>query len=313
MNSLRHPSTQQTEEINALLQHIVAMETIPGAPLRNLEEGADVRYSIDVARRLTEPECKILAQATQLREEGLRQSRNGADIEAINSVERARTILDAGGLSPEAYLLGDSFQLAAEAFLRYRKLDYENAQQLLLTAMGSCRDLFLNYGYDVAMRRVHLGRNVVRIVRDRGRPIEALHLALGLIRYIERDAEAWPWPELSVADERRLTLDMRHALMDQVLSEIARITAATEPALLLILDSSEGKDLLTAKAPISEFARAHSWLHARHHAARSDWSSYIDSALCFFSEPPGRYGAAWRALVKDAQVGAQGLPGSYPP
>ena len=95
-----------------------------------------------------------------------------------------------------------------------------------------------------------------------------------------------------------LTDDVRHFLMDQVLAEVARLTAATYPDLPVTLAVGDRLGLFTAPGT-SGFARPRAWLRARRCAAVGDGAGFLDGAAFFFAEPPGRYGAAWRALGAD--------------
>ena len=144
-------------------------ETGPAPTLPGLEDRYNTRYTITMAKRLTPSELATVAQATALREEGLHLARSGADADGAELVDRARKTAEAGALGVEATLCAESFQLAAEAFVRYAHTDLGDAESLLLASMGASARLGDEFGYRVSMRRVHLGRNVVRVVGAAGR------------------------------------------------------------------------------------------------------------------------------------------------
>ena len=124
------PRVDLSQQLTALHEQVRAIEAAPAPPLRNLEEIVDVRYSIDAARRLTEAELQVLSQATQLREEGLKRARTGNTADGKQLIQAARALLETEPISAEAHLLGESFQLAAEAFISYQNGHHAAAEQL---------------------------------------------------------------------------------------------------------------------------------------------------------------------------------------
>jgi hypothetical protein len=293
--------------IDDLITRVRALESEAARPIRSLEEVLDVKYCIDTARRLTEQELSILNHATQVREAGLRHARTGNQLTGQNFIRDARRILEQGSLGAEAFLLGESFQLAAEAFILYRCNKQDESRATLFNAMKECHCLHHRYGYDVAVRQTHLGRNIIRVVADGGDTQQALAIAEQLVSFIEGDIGSWPWPALAVDDEGWLSFDMKHALMDQVLAEIGRLTSPSWPRLSDVLESPTWHRLATPSAESSTFERAHCWLRARGFARREEWTEFLTPALGFFQTPPQRYGDAWRALSNDVLHAARSI------
>jgi hypothetical protein len=271
----------------------------PKLRLRNIDVTYDARLTIEMARRLSLTEITNLGHATELREQGLALARAGNLPGGSELIAASRHQFEHAELSPEALLLAEWFQMPAEAYVQYRCGDTVLAEESLMRAIEFCVRLRTDYGYRVELRRIHLTCNVVRVRDQGGRPLEALELGHHLIDYIQGVSEAWPWPSIAVVDPDALALDVRLAIMDQVLGTIGRILSTARPDAVALLGIADARGWLRGEEGHEKIERARIWLFARSSAVRGDWDSFLQYAAVFFAEPSGRLRIAWHELTGD--------------
>ena len=274
----------------------------PQPRLPKLEQIYNTVHTITMSERLPLAEIMLLGEATDFREEGLQLARAGENADGARLIAESRLRFEQAGLSQEALLLAESFQEAAEAYVQYKANHHIEAKTLLLDAIRCCCVLHNDYDYPVEIRRIHLARNIVRVTMLAGEPVEALGLADRLIRYIEDDANAWPWPSLVVTEPDGLGLDARLFLMDQVLSDVALMLTTTSPRGRDLLHTADERGWLSVVEGPNHLKRPRTWIAARRMAVQGNWQEFLRFGGEFFAEPPGRLGTAWRELTRDLAV-----------
>jgi hypothetical protein len=271
----------------------------PGPRLPNIEGTYDVRYAVEMARRLPLEEITSLGHATDLREEGLTAARSGDLDLGADLVAEAKRHYESAGLSPEALLLAGWFQWPADAYIQYRRGDHLDAEASLLRGIEACVALRNEFKYRVELRRIHLARNIVRVRNHGGRPLDALELAHHLMNYIEGAADSWPWMTTAITNTDSLELDIRLLLTDQVLADVARLLSPTRPDARELLRVADDRRWFHAGENPEPIERARVWLSARSMAVKGQWDAFLRHAGVFFAESPGRLGRAWFELTTD--------------
>jgi hypothetical protein len=194
--------------------------TLPRLP--NMEHRTGVHYVIDLSRRLTQPEIALLGRATEMREQALVKARGGSLADARRELAATEQFVVDQVRSEEGRLTARSFQAAAEAFLEHVEKRHEVARNLLLEALALCKRLRTEYGHRLEIRRVHLARNIVRLVWAAEGHQEAWDLGASLLEYVWVADSRWPLGEatdVDSAERETLRLDERTFLTDQLLSE----------------------------------------------------------------------------------------------
>jgi len=95
--------------------------------------------------------------------------------------------------SPALTALADIFIGAAEAYLRYRLADYEEAERLIRRATALDQDIIDSHGLTLmSAHRLQLGHNLVRIRARQGRHREAVRLVADFMAYLEWHSVSLP-------------------------------------------------------------------------------------------------------------------------
>lgn len=293
------PTTQPTGVL--VVRAIVAYKAglALGRPAAtNLERRFNAAHVLEMSKRLPLDAIATLLKASHVREQGLALARAGELASATTTLDEARAIYVPASLSLEARAVADTFQLAADAYLQYRRDEHERAITSLRAALGLCSTLKDEYGYRVEVRRVHLARNIVRVQTASGNYGEALRLAYSLLHYLEGHGACWPFPELGLdTPPDELTAEELDMLADQLLGEVGLLLSG-QPATVLKLMAAEQAGCLT-QAFGPKLLRAQNWLAAMRAAAEGAVGPFLTSAAAFFADGPGYLSQAWRTLAQE--------------
>lgn len=197
-------------------------KALPAPHLPNMERRQGVRYVAELSRNLSEEEMATLATATSLREQALDKARVGDLHGARASLVEALEFIGAHISRPEARASARSYYAAAAAFVEFSEHNLQAAYELMSEALILCRQIHNEFGHGVEVRRVHLSRNVARVLWCMGKHADAWRLCLNLLDYLWVEDAAWPLAEdtdIAVSVRERLRLDERVFLTDQLLSE----------------------------------------------------------------------------------------------
>lgn len=289
--------TLQALALEALAQRDAALTRFTHRS-RSLEQILDAQYVLLMAERLSLADLEMLGEATSLREAGLQAAREG-DLElGLELVVEARDHCRNAPLSEEARLSFETFQTAAEAYVRYRSGDQAEAEALLFRSIETCHALAAGHAYDFDLRLVHLARNIARVRAEAGRAEDALKLALQLVRFIEGDGDCWPWSAL-VCAPGRLSGDAAWMAMDQVVMEIALVLRPPGGAALHARAQCEGWLNFDASPP--GFGRVHDFIAAYQALAVGDDARFLRDAANFFAGGVDNLAASWRRMDADVE------------
>jgi hypothetical protein len=146
-----------------------------------------------MSRGLSLSEIALLLEVESVREAALARARTGDILGCQQLLDQAQRVCSEADLSPPARLCGVTFQEAAASYLYYRGGNFNEAIARMLNSLEASRQLCDVHGYDMEFRKVHLGRNIIRVEAVSGEVSPAAtHIAL-LVRYIvNSDPGAWP-------------------------------------------------------------------------------------------------------------------------
>jgi hypothetical protein len=291
-------------DLRALLLKTIQVQQkgalVAGHPALTLEKKYNGQYILKLARSMSLPEITVLLRASGIREKGLASVKAGDTTKGAELLREARRIFSEAALSKEALLSADSFQYAAEAYLQYKKGEYDQAEASVLQAIMLCHVLRDEYEHQVEVRRIHLARNVVRVKTLAGNREEALRMASLLVGYVEGDQTQWPFRELPMTTAPDpLLAEERWALMDQVLGEIALLATRRGATSHQLVSGSAGWLFTSGSTAVGEFARVHAWLTARRASIEGDVRGFLTHGIVFFAEGGNCLRRAWRELSLD--------------
>lgn len=144
----------------------------------------------------------------------------------------AKHLLTSTDLSREAQLWGTDVLRAAEAYLYYRDARPEEAREATEEALSAKTQLRDEFGWDdTEFRRLHLGRNVVRIEARYGDERQAAKQGFDLLRCIGGQPDAWPFQS-----DCRIGVDEE---LNTVASDIIFMQISRELGLLFVYGDSD--------------------------------------------------------------------------
>ena len=111
-----------------------------------------------IATRLPLIDQLLMRGFENARTRGLMAARRGDLVTAERAFAAARTPLQLGKLLPEGSLLYKSFLEQAEAYLDYRRGDFDQARNRTSEALAIDADLEEDYGYDNSYYKSHPNR-----------------------------------------------------------------------------------------------------------------------------------------------------------
>lgn len=262
----------------------------------NLDEKFNGRYLLKLASTFSLPEIQTLLRVSRVREQGLLLLRSGKLHSGEDHLSAARKIIREAEFGPEARMIADSFQTAAEAYLAYKIGKFATAANLTRATIISSQTLKESYGYDMEVRCIHLLRNFVRVSSRAGEYDSALTQLLNLIRFIEGGHCFRPLPDVCCFEHPcELELEERWVMMDQVLVELADL-----------LGVSNDPDLARQCRPHLErarlndvFQRTDTFLEAIIAASEGEPMIFLKRAESFFSEGMTGLYQSWQEVTTD--------------
>lgn len=185
-------------------------------------------------------------------------------------------------LSPEGHLLMQVFLLPADAYLLYKREDYQGARQLILHSSAIDQRLATELGFDLfSAHRLQLGCNLLRIHTRLAEDRAAMRLGGMLLDYLELRVDP-PSDELLCA---RAVLDcvpdaILEYYFDKICGELAIVLAGHTDVRTSELFQPLIHHASAASCPGAGFAsHAHAWLRMKQLALRGEIESLLESAI----------------------------------
>jgi len=221
-------TNQQNQQLLSELNDILLLEETKvhskRAIFKKIHDKVDAYDMIDESSINDVEELKLLKSAAQIRENALVLLRTNKVQEGEDALEQAGKMAADFGLSKEGKLIAQTFQAAATAFLALKNKDSNKAVELMEVAMSTHKILFLEFGHPIEKRRIHLGRNIVTVLRIANETTKAFHLALNLINYtIFTSDTTFPFETCKIQQPNLISIDLKYFVLNQILREIGSI------------------------------------------------------------------------------------------
>jgi hypothetical protein len=186
--------------------------------------------------RLALSDVLLLRRCSRSRDRGLAAAREGKLVSAAQALEESSAILEREPMSAEALQLATSFQRAAEAYVHYRSRNAREAVACVMEALWIDAGLIEDAGYSIlALHRVQLVHNLMRIARMTTGPVTASEMGLQLLRYLERrsvDSLPGAWRP---GDLESIPEPLVERMYVQIVTELAALLASAKGDSLAIL------------------------------------------------------------------------------
>ncbi|WP_406698942.1 hypothetical protein V5E97_08645 [Singulisphaera sp. Ch08] len=266
----------------------------PAEPLPETS-GAAFDLQLEAALRGRLPLAERLALRCSLRcsKAALLAARLGRLRTAADGFARARAALDSESLLDETKAIGSAFNGAAEAYLDYRSGAYTAAIRGLRACVAIDDRLESDHGYKILhLHKLQLVENIVRVDARRGRPGDAVRLAVHLLDYLGRAAPELPVPGAWGGDRLDLLPPaLCNAMWVQIFAEL--------PVILAGAGSCGGIGSIHLRAlPEHDAGRlCLEWLELMRELSRDRDTVASDRACRFLAEGRRQVPVLWHALL----------------
>jgi hypothetical protein len=239
-----------------------------------------------IQERLSPTDKIFITQSANFRNQAVMAVRRGEFAIAEELFAKLRGIKP-NTLSNEASLLNRSFLEQAEAYLDYRRGDFNRVYTRTDEALAIDTVLEKNYGYEIMhIHRIQLLHNIVRTEARNLRFDRAIELAFQLLGYLEGTFKILPflgaWGSEYVA---RQPLEVVAATFSQIISEIAVILAGKDRQIARNLLSA---NYIKLKADsLRSHPQAYAWIRLK--------QAYVDNNIPLFLGQASDFLAGGRA------------------
>lgn len=244
----------------------------------------------------------LLHRLEKTRIRGLNAARQGDLITAEQHFTAARVRLQLDKLSSQGSLLYKSSLERAQAYVDYRRGDFDQARNRTSEALATYVFLEEEYGYEILfLRRLQLVCNLVRLEARCLCYERAIELACQVLSYLEGTSEILPipgsWGRERVACQSPELVAATFAL---VTGEVAEILAGKDRQIVSDL-FAVAPDRLHLQANGNRHCHpgAYSWLLVKQAFVNNDVPNFLELASHFLAEGRADIPLLWYATVID--------------
>lgn len=235
--------------------------------------------------------------------QGLVTARQGQLIKAEQHFTAAQKFLQSNQFSPEGDLICQSFQQTAQAYLDYRRGDFNQARTRTLEALAIDTALEEDYNFHLLghSHRLELAGNLIRIDSRWMQWQRAVELAGQLLSYLEGVLEELPLSG-SWSSKQVLLLPVESALgiFLAVTSEVALMLAGKNRQVACELFEIMAYPMeLPANQNRCLHPRVHSWFLLKQAFVKGDTTTFLEQASHFLAEGRGDIPLLWYGTVVD--------------
>ena len=258
----------------------------------------DEQYSALFMQKLTESlpslEVEFISSQSNRREEGLSLIRKGAVSDGSEVLSKSRYLIQKTIISKETFLILDTFQSAAEAYLHYKTGEFSSAMKMTLQSIESQRILRVEFNHNFEIRKVHLTVNIIRIMVSNQNSEEALIHSCNLLKYIWLDNKICPFESNSWGNKENISIEEKMILSDQIINEIGILIRKKSVDSALIIHSLE--DLKNEFYYITEANKVNLWLKTQIEFNSQNLELFINTTTSFFKDGPEYLHYSWKHL-----------------
>jgi len=258
----------------------------------------DEQYSVLFMQKLTESlpsiEVKFISSLSNRREEGLSLLRKGAISEGSEILSELRHSIQKTRISKETFLILDTFQSAAEAYLHYKTSGFSSAIKMILQSIESQRILRVEFNHNFEIRKCHLTVNIIRIMVSNQNSEEALVHSCNLLKYVWLNGKKCPFETYDWGNKEKITIEEKMILSDQIINEIGKLIHKKSVDSVLIVHSLE--DLINEFSCIIEANKIILWLKTQVEFNSQNLELFINTTTLFFKDGPEYLHSSWKHL-----------------
>ncbi len=253
-----------------------------------------------VERRLPEQEWSFIRSCAQRHHKTLHAAQRNQMEEAYRLAGETWRQARSRTLSPEGHLLLQVFLVPADAYLLYKRENYQEARQLILGASAIDQRLATEVGLGLfSVHRLQLGHNLLRIHTRLAEHHAATRLGGMLLDYLELRVEP-PSDELLCA---RAVLDcapdgVLEYYFDKICGELATVLAGQSDVRTSELFHPLAHHAGPACCAGAGFApHAHAWMRMKQLALSDDIEAFLQSAIALLQLGKMSEPSLWFAAV----------------
>ncbi|MBH8563494.1 hypothetical protein I8748_15085 [Nostoc sp. CENA67] len=273
-----------------------------GSQLKLSGDSIDESLSMLMRTRLSSTDRLLISKFSNARQRGLLAARRGDFNAAESAFTAARLLLKLKQLSDEGSLLYQSFLEQAEAYLDYRRGEFEQARNRIYQALEIDMILEEKYGYEIVLfGRIQLVHNLVRIDAGCMELHRSTKLAFQILGYLDGILDTLPIPGLWGYERvKRQRAEFVAAMFAQVTGEIATILAGKDRQFV--------SDLLTVGSnymPICPdetyhcHPQAYAWLLVKQAFINHEVATFLERASEFLAKGSNDTPLLWYATLAD--------------
>lgn len=237
---------------------------------------------INKAKTIKGEEIILLEKAAINREKALVLLRQNHLTQGTKELIKTKQIIENVNLTKEANLIYSTYQAAAESFLCIKNNEYDEALVLMKNALETHKSLFLEFGHAIDARRIHLARNIARIMYVSNKETSSFQLSLQLLEYSISNKGTWPLTSCTLENPDDVSMYVKIFTINQLLKDINSILSNSQSdELIIYLENFINK---LKKNTHIETPIVLNWLEAYYAIIRDDRIGFLKNALLFFQE-----------------------------
>lgn len=238
---------------------------------------------ISKAKTINKKEAHLLEEVALVRENALKLLRINDIHQGMHQLQESEELLgNKKLLSKEAFLIHSTYHCAAESFLCIKKKEYGKALKLMKEALNEHKILFEEFGHNVEARRIHLGRNISKILETSGEKLAGLELSLQLLEYSIIENRKWPLYECQIEQSNKVSSSLMLFTINQLLKSVNSILAKNQTGKFVTLLENSISEI--KKYSLKEFEIILNWLEAYYSIIQNDEINFLKNALMFFGK-----------------------------
>lgn len=252
---------------------------------------------IDEAKSLSEKEKTLVKDAALIREDALTNLRANNIEEGKNGLVNAKEMISNSDLAREGVLIANTYQNAAEAFSYLKGNDFQGAIDSTIEALEIHKKLFLEFNHDIETRRIHLVKNITKVMNVSKKYNDAFELSINMVQYIIDENEPWQYEYGNIEAPDKIGMSQKYFVLNQFLNEIIfcannqlvgkeLILSALKKILILLVDSNK-----------NQFTLFQYWLEAFIAYQEKDEITFVKRSTLFYQLYSGELPAAYDILI----------------
>jgi len=236
--------------------------------------------------RLPEEDANRIRGISGFRARVLTAAREGNFHRAHGLLKLAVRQLSLKTMSEEGSFVALQIVKPLESYICYKQSDYERASTLMKKAIWCANALRDTFDCpDMDPRRVHFAGNLMRLVSESGKTMDAAEMGIKLLHYVEGDGSMWPLDRLKAqTSDVRISDVLQFPMFSQIATKLVfQLAYANETDRARALQAGER---LTRQRDAGDTHRVRSlmlWLQAKRAWANGDTTTFLMRASTFFA------------------------------